>query len=282
MATPLLAFAGLIGLAVGSYLSLLTYRLARGEPTFAGRSRCPSCGRTLSWIELVPLASFLSQGGRCRSCRAPISLRYPFLELTAGGLFFAVAWGVSSGVLPPPAALGGAPLALAGWGALLASFLYYAILATFGLAISVSDIEQGLIPRVLLLPILAAGALDKAAAAAWRQDPGILLATAAVALAAFAFFWGLWRSSRGQAMGRGDADLAFTLAVFLGPRLTAPAVLSAFWLGALSGTILIAAGKAGWKSQLPLAPFLIGGSLLTLFAEAALRRLLPMTSYYGL
>lgn len=78
-----LAAAALFGLVIGSFLSVLVTRLPRGEPVGMVRSRCPRCGHELSPAELIPLASWLVQRGRCRACGGGISLFYPAMEIAA-------------------------------------------------------------------------------------------------------------------------------------------------------------------------------------------------------
>src|SRR5512147_1815789 len=83
--------AGLVGLAVGSFLNVVITRLPRGEAMVAGRSRCPRCGAAIPWHDNVPLLSYLLLKGRCRFCGEPISWRYPAVEL-AGGLLALALW----------------------------------------------------------------------------------------------------------------------------------------------------------------------------------------------
>src|SRR4030042_540113 len=78
------ALAFLVGLALGSFLNVVITRLPRGEQVMAGRSRCPHCRTTLPWRDNLPLLSYLWLGGRCRFCGAPISRRYPLVELAGG------------------------------------------------------------------------------------------------------------------------------------------------------------------------------------------------------
>ena len=74
----------LAGLALGSFLSVVTYRLPRGKTFIKGRSLCPHCGAKIKWHDNIPLASFLLLKGRCRNCRKKISKRYPLIELGTG------------------------------------------------------------------------------------------------------------------------------------------------------------------------------------------------------
>src|SRR5262249_30378517 len=90
--SPLLfAFAGAFGAVVGSFLNVLIYRLPLGRSVVWPSSACPHCGRELSWYENVPIVSWLALRARCRTCRAPISARYPLVEALTAAMF-AVAW----------------------------------------------------------------------------------------------------------------------------------------------------------------------------------------------
>ena len=86
----MIIFFFLLGLAVGSFLNSVIYRLDIGESLIKTRSHCPYCKKTLSWFELIPLMSFILQKGRCRHCKKPISLQYPLVELVTGALFWLV------------------------------------------------------------------------------------------------------------------------------------------------------------------------------------------------
>jgi leader peptidase (prepilin peptidase)/N-methyltransferase len=80
-------FAFALGLVVGSFLNVVIHRLPRGESIVRPRSRCPACGRSIAAWENVPVFSYLWLRGRCRGCAAPISPRYPLVELLTGGVF---------------------------------------------------------------------------------------------------------------------------------------------------------------------------------------------------
>lgn len=84
-------FAGLLGLAIGSFLNVVVYRVPRGESVSHPRSRCPRCETPIAWYDNIPVASWLALGGKCRACREPISARYPLIELGTGALFVAAA-----------------------------------------------------------------------------------------------------------------------------------------------------------------------------------------------
>ncbi len=84
-----------LGLVTGSFLNVCIYRLPRKESMVWPGSRCGSCGRSLAWFENVPVLSWVLLGGRCRSCRAPISLMYPAVELVTALIFWAVLGGLT-------------------------------------------------------------------------------------------------------------------------------------------------------------------------------------------
>jgi leader peptidase (prepilin peptidase) / N-methyltransferase len=86
----LAAIAGVLGLAIGSFLNVVVYRVPRGKSLVHPGSSCPSCGAPVRWFDNVPVVSWIVLRGRCRSCHRPISLRYPLVELATGGLFAAL------------------------------------------------------------------------------------------------------------------------------------------------------------------------------------------------
>jgi leader peptidase (prepilin peptidase) / N-methyltransferase len=90
--TTVAVMAGVFGLAVGSFLNVVAYRVPLGFSISAPRSFCPDCGEQLTWWQNVPLVSWILLRGRCRRCQRPISLRYPAVELATGVVFAWIAW----------------------------------------------------------------------------------------------------------------------------------------------------------------------------------------------
>lgn len=89
--TPAAAvIAGCLGLAIGSFLNVVIYRVPRHESISHPRSRCPGCQAQIAWYDNVPVVSWLLLRGRCRSCHEPISVRYPLIELAVGATFVLV------------------------------------------------------------------------------------------------------------------------------------------------------------------------------------------------
>lgn len=281
----LLPFAlGLLGLLVGSFLTVVVARLGTGETILLGRSHCPHCARNLRWYELLPVLSYLAQGGQCRSCGYVIPRRYLGIELSTAFLFAGIGWGVMAGAILPPAFIEagawGASDSAAQFGyfeiaSLVGTFLYYAFFASIGVAISAYDLAHRLIPGMLVWPLAFIGFSDKAAGAFGAGNLWPILLPATVSLGAFAFFWLLWRLSAGRAMGRGDADVALVIGAYLPPMLAVSGILFSFWIGALYGIVMMTAGRLGWRSTIPFAPFLFMGALAALFLSNALPRWMP-------
>lgn len=88
-----LVVAALVGLLVGSFLNVVVYRVPRGLSVSKPRSFCPTCQRQLSWWENVPVVAWAALRGRCRTCREPISIRYPLVEAGTAAIFVLIAWG---------------------------------------------------------------------------------------------------------------------------------------------------------------------------------------------
>lgn len=87
----IVAIAGILGLAIGSFLNVVVYRLPRGLSLLRPGSACPSCGAPVKWYDNIPVVSWIALRARCRNCRQPISIRYPLIELATGALFAIVA-----------------------------------------------------------------------------------------------------------------------------------------------------------------------------------------------
>ncbi|HXM44201.1 MAG TPA: prepilin peptidase, partial [Bryobacteraceae bacterium] len=92
------SLALLFGLVIGSFLNVCVYRLPQDLSVVRPRSYCPACSYPIAWYDNIPLLSYALLRGRCRHCKAPISVRYPVVELMTGGLFFVFVWRLGAGV----------------------------------------------------------------------------------------------------------------------------------------------------------------------------------------
>lgn len=159
--------AGVLGSLIGSFANVVVHRLPRRESLAFPGSHCPACNHRLSPLELVPVLSWVAQAGRCRSCRSPISFRYPLIEIvmTAGFVLLWLRW-------PPQ---------VAAW-----SFVPLAALFALLVILAAIDIDTYTLPDVLTLPSLALALL-----APLLFAPGLGLPSPAAALAGAAIGAGL-------------------------------------------------------------------------------------------
>lgn len=237
-----------LGLIIGSFLNVVIHRVPEGLSVVRPRSSCPDCGAMISGRDNIPVLSWLLLHGRCRSCGAPISPRYPLIELATMGLWLLLAWWCLLG----PGVPGLLPLLL--------------VVGSAGIALTAIDLDHHRLPNAIVLPLYPAALV------------GLLLAgllsgewpwpSALVGAALWLVVVGLpWLVSGGRGMGFGDVKLAPVLGVTLGWAALSAAVvglLAAFLLGALVGIAAMLFAGAGRKTALPFGPFLLAGALLGL------------------
>lgn len=239
--------AGLVGLALGSFATVVASRWPAGGSLVRPRSHCTSCERTLGARELVPVLSWVLQRGRCRGCGERIGWRYPAIELVSGLL---------------------AALAIASFGPTWEG-LAAALLGVALVPVVVIDLEHRLIPDAIVFPAFAL-----ALAATIAADPGRWWVAVTAAAGACAFFYLLWLLYP-SGMGRGDGNLALLLGAVLGASVV-PALFIAFALGALVGvTALVRFGASARKMAVPFGPFMAAGALAALWLGP------PMIDWYA-
>ncbi|MGL5857823.1 MAG: prepilin peptidase [Angustibacter sp.] len=244
----MIALAGvcaLLGLIVGSFLNVVIWRVPRGESVVTPPSRCPGCQQLIRPWDNVPVLGWLVLRGWCRQCRAPISARYPAVELATGLLFAAIAWRFG-----------------ATWE--LPAYLY---LGAIGIALTMIDIDVHRLPDVIVKPsyvVLPALLLIPAATGGRWGD----LLRAVVGGAAMYGFFLMLKVIKPEGMGWGDIKLAGVLGAglgWLGWGALAVGTFAGFLSGGLYSGVLWAAGLATRKSRIPYGPFLIGGAMLGVF-----------------
>lgn len=255
---PLTLF--LLGLFIGSFLNVVLVRYNTGRSLVSGRSMCFSCGKTLAWYELIPVASFFLQGGKCRICKSKVSWQYPLVELATGALFAMV-------VMFLPATREN-----------VLELLYYLAVVSTLLVIAIYDLKHKIIPDLFAYLFAALGAVHLVAFAGF---PGVFHGEALAALLAGPLFAlpiaALWYFSDGRWIGLGDAKLALGIGWFLGLALGGSAMILSFWIGAVVGLALIGLAKlrmrfmhgmrVSLKSEIPFGPFLILGTFIVLFTQ---------------
>ena len=208
---------------------------------------CPHCRTVLSPRDLVPLVSFCVLRGRCRSCHRRISWQYPLVELGTA-LLFGMALIVS-------ASRGGAPESLDAWGFLLRDWFAIAVL----LVVFLHDLRFGLVFDRVVLPAIAVVLLANALMGVpWESYVlGVIVGAG--------FFLLQYLISRGKWVGAGDIRLGAFMGALLGFPHVLIALLLAYVSGALTGLVLVKAGKKRLGSQIPFGAFLAPATVITLF-----------------
>ena len=255
----------LLGLCVGSFLNVVIHRLplmlergwkldsaemlgitlddAPAAVTLSTpRSRCPSCAHAIAWHENIPVFSYLRLAGKCSACKAPISPRYPLIEVLTAALFGAVAW-----------KFGAQPIALLWCG-------FVAVLV----ALAGIDWDTTLLPDNLTFPLLWAGLV--AAALGWTTIPLTSALWGAVAgyLSLWTVYWLFKLVTGKEGMGFGDFKLLAALGAWLGANMILPIVLAASIIGAVVGIVMKLKASLREGRYVPFGPFLAGAGVVVL------------------
>jgi len=248
---------GILGLLVGSFLNVVIYRIPIGKSIVTPPSACPACDARIKPWDNVPVISWLVLRGRCRTCSARISVRYPIVELLSGLLFAAVALRFSQPLDIPTAAL-------VATGILLVAYLYFAAISV---ALAAIDLDTHTLPNAIVLPAYAVVAALLVAASAVYGDYSQLVSAAIGGAAMFVAYLAMALVYPGG-MGFGDVKLAGVLGLllgFLGWGTLIVGAFAAFLLGGLFGVALLVFRKAGRKSGIPFGPWMLAGAWLGIF-----------------
>jgi leader peptidase (prepilin peptidase)/N-methyltransferase len=241
-----LAFLGVCGLMVGSFLNVCIARLPQGESIVHPRSRCPQCHAPIRWFDNIPVASYLVLGGRCRACGARISRRYPIVELLTAAAF------VVQGI-----AFADQPLLLCSRLALTAL-----LIVLFG-----TDIDSERLPDILTLPGIAVGLGLSIVGPPGLEDSFLGVAFGAGILLAIRWLWRWWKGVDG--MGLGDVKMLAMIGAFLGWQQIWVVLFFASLAGALVGVSLMVLRGRSLQSRLPFGAFLaLAAFAASLWGEA--------------
>ena len=227
-----LILAGILGLAVGSFLNVLIIRFDREGARLTDRSLCPACGRKLLWWEILPVLSYLTLRGRCRSCRSPISPQYPLVEIIVA-IFWVFAW---------------------------PDVLTSAIMSVL-LLLMIIDIRAMLLPDIYVIWLSLLVLLKL-----WLSPELLSPASFLGVLVGAGFLLLLWLITRGRGIGFGDVKIMIPLGLLLGWSGAATLLLFAFIGGGLVGAALLAGKLATLKTAVPFGPFLIVAALVLIVA----------------
>ena len=265
------ATAGLFGLIVGSFLNVVIHRLPkmmeadwqcqcaelRGEelpPTepltlATPRSRCPHCGHGITAMENIPVISWLFLRGKCSSCKAPISIRYPLVEAATGLLSAYAAFHFGFG--------------LQAAGAIL---FVWAMIALTGI-----DFDTQLLPDSITLPLVWLGLLFNLFGTYTSLSSAVIGAMAGY-LSLWSVYWGFRLATGKEGMGFGDFKLLAAIGAWLGWQMLPVTILLSSLVGAIVGVGLIVLAKRGRNVPIPFGPYLAAAGLLALFWGKELNR----------
>ena len=239
----------IIGLVMGSFYNVLIYRIPRKEDFVKGRSHCTSCGKALSWYELIPVISYILQGGKCRGCKEKISPEYPLVELLTGIMFYTFYTMVGAG-----------------------AELFF--MCSFGSVLLVSafvDRKHYIIPNKMIIAGLISGA--GLAAALLLEADMVILSPSFKSLIfggllgflglLFIYILGLV-IFRQEAFGMGDVKLGAVIGLHLGLLGTGAALYLGFMIGGLMSIVLLLSRRKKKNQAIPFGPFLAAGAVFAM------------------
>ena len=267
----LIITAVLVGLMVGSFLNVVIHRLPRilerqwrtecAELTETApppaerynlvvpRSACPKCGRRITALENIPIASYVVLGGKCRGCSAPISKRYPLVEALSGVLAGYIAWRY-------------------GWSAAMAGALLFAWAM---IALAFIDFDTFYLPDSITLPLLWAGLLFNLGGT-FTDIRSAVIGGAAGYLTLWTVYWTYKLATGKDGMGYGDFKLLGAIGAWLGWKMLPLVILVSSFLGAAVGIALIVFARRGRNVPIPFGPYLVIAGLIGLFWGESLTR----------
>lgn len=241
----LIAYSAVLGLLIGSFLTVVVDRVPRGASIVSPGSACGACDLRLGPRDLVPVASWLVLRGRCRRCRTPIGVEPVLVELATAGLFVLMAVHFD----------------------LTWELVAFCVLCAGLVALSTIDLKTQRLPREITYTTIAIGAPLLVVAALVADEPERIL-TALLGAVIYAALMGLvYVASRGG-MGDGDVRLSPLLGLYLGwlnPGLVPVSLFLASVLGSVVGVTMMLLGRGGRKTAIPFGPFLAGGTIAAVF-----------------
>jgi leader peptidase (prepilin peptidase)/N-methyltransferase len=264
--------AGVLGLLIGSFLNVVIHRLPKmmqresdnyvaqesGKPLphedrydlLMPRSACPHCGHQITALENIPVLSYAVLGGKCSACKAPISIRYPIIELLTGLLSAFLIWHFGSG--------------LAGIATLVFAWLL--------IAMTLIDADTQLLPDDLTLPLLWLGLLLNLNGIFVPLNEAVIGAAGGY-LCLWSIYWLFKLTTGKEGMGYGDFKLLAALGAWLGWKMLPAIILMSSLVGAIVGIALIILAKRGRDIPIPFGPYLAAAGLLALLYGKSLTQM---------
>lgn len=234
-----------VGASLGSFLNVVALRYISHKDIVKKPSHCPHCHRSLEWFELIPLVSFILLRGRCRSCRQPISIQYPVIEMLAA---------ISALIIFSPLPAGSAAM-LSAVLSLAAVCLLLVLAAIDSRTMILPDMFIGMLTGVIVLQLAASGMFSASRIVGAAAGAGFLLL--------------LWLLTKRQGIGLGDIKIAVPLGLLVGWPGIISLLLLAFMSGGLWGIYLLALKGATRKTAVPFGPFLVGAAIMCIWWPSA-------------
>lgn len=232
----------LFGLFIGSFLNVCIYRIPANNSIVSPASNCPGCKTPIRFYDNIPILSYIWLLGKCRSCAARISIRYPLVELLTGIL---------------------AALCVLKFGFTLEAFIYFVFVSVL-VVITFIDIDHRIIPDVISLPgipVFFAAAFLLPAITPVESIYGILVGGGSLLLVA----WAYYMLTGKEGMGGGDIKLLAMIGAVVGWQGVVLTIFAASITGTIvGGTLMILSGK-NLKLAIPFGPFLAIGSVISVF-----------------
>jgi leader peptidase (prepilin peptidase) / N-methyltransferase len=254
----------LMSLAIGSFLNVVIHRLPKmlerqwrdelaelnGQEIAAAprynlvvpRSACPACGHRIGALENIPLVSYLALRGKCASCKAGISPRYPVVEALTGALSGYIAWRYGFA-----------------WHTLAMLVFVWSMIA-----LAFIDLDTFYLPDDITLPLVWAGLLANMGGLFVDLESAVIGAVAGY-LALWLVFWGYKLATGKDGMGYGDFKLLAAIGAWLGWKMLPVVILLSSLAGAIVGISLIVFARHGRNVPIPFGPYLVLGGLIALF-----------------
>lgn len=232
---------GLLGLFIGSFLNVCIYRLPRAESIVWPGSHCPACGAAVKPWDNIPVLSYVILRGRCRQCAAPISPRYPLVEILSALLALGLLYRFG----------------------LSAAFLIYYLFACALLVITFIDLDYQIIPDSISLGGIMVGLVLVMWLPISYRDALIGLVIGAGSL--IAIIYGYFLLTKRQGMGGGDVKLLGMIGVFIGWQGVLFTIFVSSVIGTVVGVAWILIQGKNMKAAIPFGPFLSLGAIIYLF-----------------
>lgn len=247
----ILVFA--FGCIIGSFLNVCIVRMPKEVSVIWGRSKCLHCNTKLKWYLNIPVLSYIWIGGKCDSCRAPVSIQYPLVEIGTGLIY----------------------CLLLAWFGPSKQWVAYCVLFSGFLVLSIVDLQHRIIPDEISLGGIPAGFL----AAIWTGDVpwwssilGMLLGGGLFLAVAVLYE----KLTKREGLGGGDIKLLAALGAWLGHASILPIIILSTSLGSVIGIIYMAATRKNTQAAIPFGPFLVLAASVYVFLKEPI-----LSLFYG-